>query len=331
MSRRRVFISGPNNPEALPGSFAGSLIAALEQVGVETYYHYLALTPHMDQLALRSAISLRPVSIMLLPPSDGETAASDAPLSAEWRFLRAITAFNPTRIVLSIPLEHATPDTWSALYIPDCLAVQDGVTSKTQDHIIKGICDLLALSLPLPPVDAAAQASDDSLRVMSRGAIAPASARDQLTLSKALNLQGAHREAEEILHRLTTGADQSAGVWTNLGYTYMLLEEWSEAAEASRHAFELLERTTSKRCLGTSLLALGQYEDACAAFRRALAIHSSYGAAWLGLGKALLALGRHEEAREAFERVENLKPDNPWAYEDQENVIQVRKYLENLG
>jgi len=314
MSRRHVFMSGPDIPEALPGSFAGSLITALEQAGVETYYHCLALTPHMDQLALRSAISLRPVSIMLLPPPDGETVASDAPPSAEWRTLRAMTAFNPTRIVLSIPLEHATPDIWSALYIPECLTTQDGVTSETQDQIIARICDLLALSLPLPSADSSAQAS----------------AQDQLTLSKALNLEGAHREAEEILHRLATDAAQSAGVWTNLGYTYMLLEEWSEAAEASRRAFELLERTTSKRCLGASLLALGQYEDACADFRRALAIHSSYGAAWLGLGEALLALSRHEEAREAFEHIDNLKPDNPWAYEDEQNIKQARKYLENL-
>jgi Flp pilus assembly protein TadD len=230
-------------------------------------------------------------------------------------------AFNPTRLVLSIPLEHATPDIWSTFHIPECLALRNGVTPEIQDHVIAGILDLLALR-------SLTAASDHSSE--GTAPFQSASIKDQLIYSKALNLKGAHREAREVLRRLVAKAPESAGVWTNLGYTYILLEEWAEAVEASKHAFEMRERTTSSRCLGTSLLGLGQYEDACAGFRRALATHSSYGAAWLGLGNALLALGRHEEAREAFERIENLKPDNPWAYEDEENVIQARKYLENL-
>ena len=226
-------------------------------------------------------------------------------------------AFNPTRLAINIPWGYSASEVLNIPYIPDFLIPPQNMTTKLQDEIIEQILDLLALPTT-------------SSRVRTPRELASSqaiSSNDKLTHSKALNLQGRHRDASAILLQLAKSTPTLAGVWTNLGYTYSLMERWADGIEACQYAFEVThERTTSARCMGTCLMSLRHYEEACAAFHRALATNANYGAAWLGLGIALLAIEHETDAYKAFDQIGSLNPNNPWAYEDEQIAIRADQY-----
>lgn len=327
MSTLRIFMSGPYTQETLSRSFAGALIAALEQAGAEVFYQCHLPTPETSASAWQHELYRRPVSIVLAPHSV-DTAGT---LPEEFRRLQSIVAFNPTRPMITIPVGYSSAAEAASLpYIPDFLTSPRAGTPERESWVIGQILALLAL----PSLSDVLPTTARGLPWVSHDDDPNNSwIHDTLTYAKALNVQGRHREAGVVLRQLAETAPQLAGLWTNLGYTYTLEEQWADGVEACQYAFgERFERTTSTRCLGTCLMGMGRYEDACAIFlHRALATHKNYGAAWLGLGTALVALGRFEEAHQAFDHVIGVNPNNPWAYEDEQNVAQAKYYLGNIS
>ncbi len=66
--------------------------------------------------------------------------------------------------------------------------------------------------------------------------------------------------------------------------------------------------------LGGELFNLSRYEDAIAAYDRAIEIKPDYDAAWNNRGNALDNLGRHEEAIAAYDKAIEIKPDKDAAW-----------------
>ena len=321
MPALQIFISGPYTLGNVESSFVDSLIFALDRAGADVYYHYQMAAPEITSVERRE-LSLRPVSIMLIPQL---ASAQTSLLGEELRRLQSILAFNPTRVMITIPLRFSTSAALNAPYAPDFLMLsQYGLpeygTPEVRDAVIAQILDILALPSPSP------SASPESASIRQ-----DISAKDKLTRSKALNLQGRHTDASAILSEIAIRTPDMEGVWTNLGYTFSEMEQWIAGIEACQYAFEVMhERTTSTRCLGTCLTGLGRYEEACAAFRRALATNRNYGAAWLGLGIGLLGLEQVVEAYKAFDHVRHIDMNNPWAYENEQVLTQASHYIERL-
>jgi len=96
----------------------------------------------------------------------------------------------------------------------------------------------------------------------------------------------------------------------------------------SKSAFEQAhEHTTSSYCLGLGLNALGRYEAAANAFRRALSTNKQHSAAWVGLGIALIHIGLYSQALQAFEQGLRVSTANEWAYEDSASFAEAQFYI----
>ena len=101
----------------------------------------------------------------------------------------------------------------------------------------------------------------------------------------------------------------SAMAWNNLAQSY-------RSAGDSRRAVVVLERAmlavrdvpTTPYLLGESYADLERYDEAAAAYRRALAMNEKFTPAWFGLSRAYSSLGRTEDAREARRALEKLDP-----------------------
>jgi tetratricopeptide (TPR) repeat protein len=123
-----------------------------------------------------------------------------------------------------------------------------------------------------------------------------------------------HKQALSIFKRLGDTKRQS---WTrnSLGNIYHNLGRYEEAEAAYRKAIDLdPENAYPWNGLGTVYADLGRHADAEAAYRQAIDLDPDYAAPWNNLGSFYGQQGRYEEAEAAFRKAIDLDPENayPW-------------------
>jgi len=83
---------------------------------------------------------------------------------------------------------------------------------------------------------------------------------------------------------------------------------------------------------GNDAYGQGKYEDAVAAYDKAVGLNPAFKAAWFNKASALDKLGRHEEALAAFDKAIELAPASPAAYLAKgHTLIAMKKYDEAIG
>lgn len=125
------------------------------------------------------------------------------------------------------------------------------------------------------------------------------------------------REDLETLYVQVTGSrpdvpaesERTGDYWNNLGISLESLGRYDEALAAYDRALELdPESAHSWSNKGALLRRLRRYDEAMACQDKALALDPRFAYAWHGRGKVLMALKRHEEAIAAFDKALEVHP-----------------------
>ncbi len=140
-------------------------------------------------------------------------------------------------------------------------------------------------------------------------ALAPGRPSVLVNLGITLFRLGWHTEALAPL-RQAVAVDASADAWAYLGLTEEALGQWQPAAQALRRALELAPTQAGLwLSLARSLLHLNQVQQALQAFDQAIATGPELAPAWSERGSLLRELGRLPEAAQCFERALALGAD----------------------
>ena len=99
--------------------------------------------------------------------------------------------------------------------------------------------------------------------------------------------------------------------------------------EAARLLRSFAERPPEYSNLGTSLEALGQHDEAEAAYRKAIDLDPNFATAHLNLGNLLQKQGRNTDAEEAFRAALALRPDYGKAWNGLGQVLQHQGRLQD--
>ncbi len=104
----------------------------------------------------------------------------------------------------------------------------------------------------------------------------------------------------------------------NLGLLYEHRGDYEAAIPLYRQALELHQRDKDKAVtwdnLGNVYAALGESDEAMAAYRWASVLNPTYAPPWHGLGDVYSALGRDDEAIKAYQQAIALDPTAAWPY-----------------
>lgn len=124
-----------------------------------------------------------------------------------------------------------------------------------------------------------------------------------------LSQRGAHAEAAEIWRAILVTRYDDADAADELGLTLTKLGRFDEAVAAFERALQFDHRSlASKMHLGQSLLTLGRYADARYSFEDILGRRPEDHDALIGLAAAFRGLGSNEAALHAAERAQVLRP-----------------------
>jgi len=123
-------------------------------------------------------------------------------------------------------------------------------------------------------------------------------------------------DAEEVFEYLTRNYDTEDGYFSRLGTVYFNLKKFDQAAAAYSRAIEL-RGDLPNRYVNLSLCfeALGDYVKAIEAVRKAIRISSDNTAYLSLLADFLIRSGQNTEASETLERILELEPANGSARE----------------
>ncbi|MCY7332124.1 MAG: tetratricopeptide repeat protein, partial [Pseudanabaena sp. CAN_BIN31] len=121
-------------------------------------------------------------------------------------------------------------------------------------------------------------------------------------------LKQAEQQANLLENRINPKAH--SGVFFEIANAYIALDKYEEAIAAYDRALQIkpdFHEVWNNR--GIALFNLGRNEEAIAAYDRALQIKPDFHEAWNNRGSALFNLGRNEEAIAAYDRALQIKPD----------------------
>jgi FkbM family methyltransferase len=137
------------------------------------------------------------------------------------------------------------------------------------------------------------------------------------TVEEALQLgwkrhqAGDLRNAEHIYRQVIEVASADANAWCFLGMACHDQAKYDEAVAAYHKALEFQPNfPVALSNLGNTLKQQGKFEEAEASCRESLRLKPDYPTAYNNLGVALVAQGRLEEASETFERALALMPND---------------------
>ena len=118
--------------------------------------------------------------------------------------------------------------------------------------------------------------------------------------------------AREMVNRAVTLNPNSVRAWEQRGWTCVLAGRPEEALESFDRAIRLNPADPVSRYalpgIGAALIGLGRFDEAAAAFKKAIAQNLFTPTTYRGLTIALSHLGRETEAREAAARLLELEP-----------------------
>jgi tetratricopeptide (TPR) repeat protein len=125
----------------------------------------------------------------------------------------------------------------------------------------------------------------------------------------------AHRQTEEVDGK-TANALSEIGLLVN--QTKMALEDVQTYLDRPQFPLE----TASDYCQhGNCLFQAGEYDEAIAAYDRAIELHPEFYQAWNNRGSTCFRLKRYYEAIENFDRALSLKPDYAQAQQNRELAL----------
>ncbi len=204
-----------------------------------------------------------------------------------------------------------------------------------------------AISLRGPrPVQAGAQprAASSQVATLEQKVQAEPTVENRINLSQAYIQDGRYGQASELLKKLVVEAPTNAIAWNNLCVAHMMQQELNLAIDACQSGvhsdanFQLVrnnlkwaedERTKTVAAVaeqektapaqrtsafylaeGMNLLHLGSYDQAIAAWQRALAVEPNNAVAYNNIGTAQMLQGRYTEAEASFRQAGSLDPGN---------------------
>jgi tetratricopeptide (TPR) repeat protein len=168
-------------------------------------------------------------------------------------------------------------------------------------------CTALSLAYTLRGVRDAAEAM--SLRSVELGRHDPLVLGIRCRL--LIDLDGRFEAAAALAREAIEEDATSSGAWFQLGSARLQLERWDEAVAAFDRALEARPDFLAAHWgRGMVRLATGRNEQALSAFRAALKLDPDSVQGLFLEGLALHSLGRHEEALHRFEKVERVNPDH---------------------
>jgi len=116
-------------------------------------------------------------------------------------------------------------------------------------------------------------------------------------------------EAERILPRVVEWLPEKQGAWYRLGVILALAGNYEQALAAYQRAIALDPKYASPHNgMGNVYADLGRYDEALAAYQRAIALDPKYASPHNGMGNVYADLGRYDEALAAYQRAIALDP-----------------------
>ncbi|MEW6072781.1 MAG: tetratricopeptide repeat protein [Planctomycetota bacterium] len=139
---------------------------------------------------------------------------------------------------------------------------------------------------------------------------APANPRGHLQLGVARAAEGRLAEAAAAYEDVLALRPDDVAALTNLGGVLLRRNELGRAIDCFRRAAEIDPAPVHHTNLGHAWRAAQEWEEAVAAFRRALAVRPDFAPAQAGFATALFALGRPSEAILHYELALAAAPDD---------------------
>ncbi len=135
-----------------------------------------------------------------------------------------------------------------------------------------------------------------------------------------------------IIWTVNTVKSNNATDLYHRGETFLELKRYQDALAAYNRAVELKpEYTEAWNGQANSLLELKRYQDALEAYDKVIQLQPSYKEAWNGRGKALDHLQRYEEAIASFDNAIKIQPNNLESWHERGNVqIKRQQYSEAI-
>ncbi len=120
-------------------------------------------------------------------------------------------------------------------------------------------------------------------------------------------------EAERILPKVVEWLPEKQGAWYRLGAILSLAGRYDEAIAAYQRAIALDPKVAAPHNgLGNVYAQLGRYDEAIAAYQRAIALDPKFAAPHNNLANVFAKLGRFDEARREYQERIRLAPENPF-------------------
>jgi len=134
---------------------------------------------------------------------------------------------------------------------------------------------------------------------------------------------------------------QDADAIYNLGYMYIKLEKWQEAAEVFKQATEVRpDFIYAYSNLGFSYTKMKKFNEAIEAYKRLVDIDPQNADGWMSIGISYMQIKKFSQAVEPLRKAIELRPDNGVAYynlaivylnlQDQYSAREVYKQLQNV-
>ncbi len=119
------------------------------------------------------------------------------------------------------------------------------------------------------------------------------------------------QELQNLIDLTNQSDEKKAALLSEQGMVFIAAQNWAAALRCFDEVIELGKIDANVHFLkGYSLIELGEYEEAIAAYDQALAIKPDYHEALYNKGIALSAIGRNEDAIAAYDQALAIKPDD---------------------